>query len=115
MSSGGKPAMIRCRPARKRTLATGYYGSEPEHRGQSVSSPPRSGQSTDLHAQAGAWPVRTLFSWWRCNYHSRELRLPCWAMLRELLPDAIQLWPDGSGRYLWAMFDADIAPLLDAE
>jgi len=54
MSSGGKPAMIRCRPARKRTLATGYYGSEPEHRGQSVSSPPRSGQSTDLHAQAGA-------------------------------------------------------------
>ena len=36
-------------------------------------------------------------------------------MLRELLPDAIQLWPDGSGRYLWAMFDADIAPLLDAE
>jgi len=36
-------------------------------------------------------------------------------MLREPLPDAIQLWPDGCGRYLWAMFDADIAPLLHAE
>ena len=37
------------------------------------------------------------------------------AMLREMFPDAIRLTPDVSGRYMWAMFDADIAPLLDAE
>ncbi len=37
------------------------------------------------------------------------------AVLSELFPNSIRLTPDVSGRYLWALFDADIAPLLTAE
>jgi hypothetical protein len=40
---------------------------------------------------------------------------PARAVLRDLFPNSILLAPDVSGRYLWAQFDTDIAPVVSPE